>query len=104
MCVNQRAIIVSGTCLASILYVPHTPVLFSRSFWVFPDYGFSVGEVKFDWKVIKAKRDAYVDRLTGIYEVGRLECLRALFPFSFVVLSLDRSQHTRKTVHRSLSV
>eukprot|EP00007_Cunea_sp_BSH-02190019_P003161 CAMPEP_0174238792 /NCGR_PEP_ID=MMETSP0417-20130205/12534_1 /TAXON_ID=242541 /ORGANISM="Mayorella sp, Strain BSH-02190019" /LENGTH=454 /DNA_ID=CAMNT_0015317677 /DNA_START=70 /DNA_END=1434 /DNA_ORIENTATION=+ len=32
------------------------------------DYGFSVGEVKFDWKVIKAKRDAYVDRLTGIYE------------------------------------
>ena len=30
-------------------------------------YGVSVGEVKVDWAAIKAKRDAYVARLNGIY-------------------------------------
>merc|ERR1719502_404902 len=31
-------------------------------------YGYSIGEIKFDWADIKAKRDAYVKRLNGIYE------------------------------------
>jgi len=31
-------------------------------------YGFSVGEYKFDFAALKAKRDAYVKRLNGIYE------------------------------------
>ena len=30
-------------------------------------YGFELGEIKFDWKAIKSKRDAYVKRLNGIY-------------------------------------
>ncbi|XP_053734772.1 glutathione reductase, mitochondrial isoform X2 [Synchiropus splendidus] len=31
------------------------------------DYGFDVGSVKFTWETLKAKRDAYVGRLNGIY-------------------------------------
>ncbi|KAM8848946.1 glutathione reductase, mitochondrial isoform 2-T2 [Synchiropus picturatus] len=31
------------------------------------DYGFDVGSVKFTWETLKAKRDAYVSRLNGIY-------------------------------------
>lgn len=31
------------------------------------DYGFDVGSVKFTWETLKAKRDAYVIRLNGIY-------------------------------------
>eukprot|EP00012_Vannella_robusta_P006445 CAMPEP_0206193426 /NCGR_PEP_ID=MMETSP0166-20121206/6552_1 /ASSEMBLY_ACC=CAM_ASM_000260 /TAXON_ID=95228 /ORGANISM="Vannella robusta, Strain DIVA3 518/3/11/1/6" /LENGTH=449 /DNA_ID=CAMNT_0053610121 /DNA_START=811 /DNA_END=2160 /DNA_ORIENTATION=- len=31
------------------------------------DYGFKTGDVSFDWKIIKDKRDAYVKRLNGIY-------------------------------------
>lgn len=34
------------------------------------DYGFSTGEISFDWKVIKEKRDAYVARLNGIYDTN----------------------------------
>eukprot|EP00211_Chloroparvula_japonica_P003284 CAMPEP_0119121180 /NCGR_PEP_ID=MMETSP1310-20130426/1930_1 /TAXON_ID=464262 /ORGANISM="Genus nov. species nov., Strain RCC2339" /LENGTH=450 /DNA_ID=CAMNT_0007110729 /DNA_START=43 /DNA_END=1395 /DNA_ORIENTATION=- len=30
-------------------------------------YGFTVGETKFDWAVVKEKRDAYIKRLNGIY-------------------------------------
>ena len=33
-------------------------------------YGYEFGEVKFDWSVIKAKRDAYVKRLNGIYDTN----------------------------------
>lgn len=32
------------------------------------DYGFSTGNISFDWSVIKEKRDAYVKRLNGIYD------------------------------------
>ncbi|XP_074849950.1 glutathione reductase, mitochondrial isoform X1 [Carettochelys insculpta] len=32
------------------------------------DYGFKTSDVKFDWRVIKEKRDAYVSRLNGIYQ------------------------------------
>ncbi|XP_054842650.1 glutathione reductase, mitochondrial [Eublepharis macularius] len=32
------------------------------------DYGFQVTDVKFDWRVIKEKRDAYVKRLNEIYQ------------------------------------
>jgi glutathione reductase (NADPH) len=32
------------------------------------DYGFSVGETSFDWGVLKQKRDAYIERLNGIYQ------------------------------------
>ncbi|RFA39591.1 glutathione-disulfide reductase [Alkalilimnicola ehrlichii] len=31
------------------------------------DYGFAVGEVGFDWVELKRRRDAYVERLNGIY-------------------------------------
>ncbi|KAG2190350.1 hypothetical protein INT46_003204 [Mucor plumbeus] len=31
-------------------------------------YGYEFGEVKFDWSIIKAKRDAFVKRLNGIYD------------------------------------
>lgn len=30
-------------------------------------YGFEVGDPKFSWPIIKAKRDAYIERLNGIY-------------------------------------
>ena len=33
-------------------------------------YGFTVGDVSFDWTTIKKKRDAYILRLNGIYENG----------------------------------
>jgi glutathione reductase (NADPH) len=33
-------------------------------------YGYEFGDVKFDWSVIKAKRDAYVKRLNGIYDAN----------------------------------
>uniref|UniRef100_A0A8C3TIB1 glutathione-disulfide reductase n=1 Tax=Chelydra serpentina TaxID=8475 RepID=A0A8C3TIB1_CHESE len=32
------------------------------------DYGFETPDVKFNWRVIKEKRDAYVSRLNGIYQ------------------------------------
>ncbi|XP_068089689.1 glutathione reductase, mitochondrial [Hyperolius riggenbachi] len=32
------------------------------------DYGFQISDVKFTWKVIKDKRDAYVSRLNDIYQ------------------------------------
>ncbi|XP_026518554.1 glutathione reductase, mitochondrial-like, partial [Terrapene carolina triunguis] len=32
------------------------------------DYGFETPNVKFNWRVIKEKRDAYVSRLNGIYQ------------------------------------
>ncbi|XP_028568769.2 glutathione reductase, mitochondrial isoform X2 [Podarcis muralis] len=32
------------------------------------DYGFEVSDVKFNWRVIKEKRDAYVKRLNDIYQ------------------------------------
>ncbi|OCU00106.1 hypothetical protein XELAEV_18005891mg [Xenopus laevis] len=32
------------------------------------DYGFEIPDVKFTWKVIKEKRDAYVSRLNDIYQ------------------------------------
>ncbi|XP_063314794.1 glutathione reductase, mitochondrial [Pelobates fuscus] len=32
------------------------------------DYGFTTSDVKFTWKVIKEKRDAYVSRLNDIYQ------------------------------------
>lgn len=31
-------------------------------------YGFSVGETSFDWAALKEKRDAYIQRLNGIYQ------------------------------------
>ncbi|MFT5260076.1 MAG: glutathione reductase (NADPH) [Gammaproteobacteria bacterium] len=31
------------------------------------DYGFTVGSTDFDWPTLKAKRDAYIGRLNGIY-------------------------------------
>lgn len=31
------------------------------------DYGFSIGDTKFDWPLLKQKRDAYIKRLNGIY-------------------------------------
>lgn len=34
------------------------------------DYGFTTGEISFDWKIIKEKRDAYVKRLNGIYDTN----------------------------------
>ncbi len=37
-----------------------------------PGYGFGVGEVRFDWSTLKARRDAYIARLNGIYG-GMLE-------------------------------
>lgn len=33
-------------------------------------YGYEFGEVKFNWAVIKAKRDAYIKRLNGIYDTN----------------------------------
>lgn len=33
-------------------------------------YGYEFGEVKFDWSVIKAKRDAFVKRLNDIYDAN----------------------------------
>lgn len=33
-------------------------------------YGYEFGEVKFDWSIIKAKRDAFVKRLNGIYDAN----------------------------------
>lgn len=33
-------------------------------------YGYEFGEVKFNWSVIKAKRDAFVKRLNGIYDAN----------------------------------
>lgn len=30
-------------------------------------YGFESGDAKFSWPTIKAKRDAYIERLNGIY-------------------------------------
>jgi glutathione reductase (NADPH) len=33
-------------------------------------YGYEFGEVKFNWSVIKAKRDAYIKRLNGIYDAN----------------------------------
>ena len=33
-----------------------------------PDYGFSLDVSGFDWHGVKAKRDAYIERLNGIYE------------------------------------
>uniref|UniRef100_A0A8D2JHS7 Glutathione reductase n=2 Tax=Varanus komodoensis TaxID=61221 RepID=A0A8D2JHS7_VARKO len=32
------------------------------------DYGFEISDVKFKWRIIKEKRDAYVKRLNGIYQ------------------------------------
>lgn len=32
-----------------------------------PGYGFTVGETHFDWNTLKARRDAYIARLNGIY-------------------------------------
>lgn len=32
-----------------------------------PGYGFSVGDTRFDWNALKARRDAYIARLNGIY-------------------------------------
>jgi hypothetical protein len=52
------------------------------------DYGFTTGEVKFDWKLIKAKRDAYIDRLTGIYEVLCVVCCRSSMKVSLLVCLL----------------
>jgi glutathione reductase (NADPH) len=68
-CVIERARL-GGTCVnvgcvpkkvmynaASVLEILHQA----------EGYGISVGDVKFDMKTIKAKRDAYVKRLNGIY-------------------------------------
>lgn len=33
-------------------------------------YGFAVGSKRFDWKIIKEKRDAYIKRLNGIYQTN----------------------------------
>lgn len=32
-----------------------------------PGYGFTVGQTSFDWATLKHSRDAYIDRLNGIY-------------------------------------
>jgi len=32
------------------------------------EYGFEMGGVSFDWPVLKQKRDAYIERLNGIYD------------------------------------
>lgn len=32
------------------------------------EYGFDVGDVAFDWSTLKQKRDAYIERLNGIYD------------------------------------
>ncbi|MCP4009893.1 MAG: FAD-dependent oxidoreductase, partial [Proteobacteria bacterium] len=32
------------------------------------EYGFTTGEVRFDWPTLKRKRDAYIKRLNGIYD------------------------------------
>lgn len=32
-----------------------------------PGYGFTVGETRFDWTALKQRRDAYIERLNGIY-------------------------------------
>jgi glutathione reductase (NADPH) len=32
------------------------------------EYGFDVGDVVFDWPTLKHKRDAYIERLNGIYD------------------------------------
>lgn len=34
------------------------------------EFGFTVGDVKFDWGLIKRYRDRYIQRLNGIYENG----------------------------------
>src|SRR4029078_1919308 len=33
-----------------------------------PDYGFQIDVTGFDWPTLKKKRDAYIERLNGIYE------------------------------------
>src|SRR3954467_2506562 len=33
-----------------------------------PDFGFDVSVRGHDWRTLKAKRDAYIERLNGIYE------------------------------------
>ncbi|OXB74958.1 UNVERIFIED_CONTAM: hypothetical protein H355_013298 [Colinus virginianus] len=51
-----------------------------------PDYGFEIPSVRFDWRTIKEKRDAYVRRLNDIYESNvakaRIEIIRGYGKFT----------------------
>ncbi|CAI9558955.1 unnamed protein product [Staurois parvus] len=50
------------------------------------DYGFQISDVKFTWKVIKDKRDAYVSRLNDIYQnnlnKAQIEIIRGYATFT----------------------
>uniref|UniRef100_A0A8D0H7L2 Glutathione reductase n=1 Tax=Sphenodon punctatus TaxID=8508 RepID=A0A8D0H7L2_SPHPU len=50
------------------------------------DYGFEISDVKFNWRVIKEKRDAYVSRLNEIYQnnlnKSRVETIRGHATFT----------------------
>ena len=46
------------------------------------DYGFDVACNGFDWSVIKSKRDAYIQRLNGIY-AANLQKVGATLPVPF---------------------
>ena len=62
-----------GTCV-NVGCVPKK-VMFNTSFvnetiHEAKHFGFTVGEVTFDWAKLKASRDHYIKRLNGIYESG----------------------------------
>jgi glutathione reductase (NADPH) len=61
---------VGGTCVIRgcvpkklLVYASH----FSEDFETAEGYGWSVGESKFDWKTLIARKDAEIDRLEGLY-------------------------------------
>ena len=62
---------VGGTCVIRgcvpkklLVYASH----FSEDFETAEGYGWSVGERKFDWKTLIARKDAEIDRLNGLYK------------------------------------
>lgn len=61
---------VGGTCVIRgcvpkklLVYASH----FSEDFETARGYGWDVGESKFDWKTLIARKDAEIDRLNGLY-------------------------------------
>lgn len=59
-------------------------------------YGYTVGETSFDWGKLKEMRDAYVQRLNGIYHRNVVKSgVTLVYGVSINLVCLDETQETR---------
>uniref|UniRef100_A0A8C2TDK0 glutathione-disulfide reductase n=1 Tax=Coturnix japonica TaxID=93934 RepID=A0A8C2TDK0_COTJA len=75
-----------GTCVSRAGQVMWNAAMHAELIHDHPDYGFEIPGVRFNWRTIKEKRDAYVRRLNEIYEnnvtKARIDIIRGYGKFT----------------------